>query len=81
VNYPDFFENHQFHVIYCVREERKFPSSPATAAKITKVGHIQLYFGWAHTHPGNRLSNLKILARYLFIPFLNGLLLLRETTF
>ena len=44
-------------------EERKFPSSPATA-KITKVG-LQLHFGWAHAHPGNRLSNLKILARYL----------------
>ena len=47
-----------------LREERKFPSSPATA-KITKVG-LQLYFGWAHAHPGNRLSNLIILARYLF---------------
>ena len=46
-----------------VGEERKFPSSPATA-KITKVG-LQLHFGWAHAHPGNRLSNLKILARYL----------------
>ena len=45
------------------REGRKFPSSPATA-KITKVG-LQLHFGWAHAHPGNRLSNLKILARYL----------------
>ena len=43
--------------------EWKFPSSPATA-KITKVG-LQLHFGWAHAHPGNRLSNLKILARYL----------------
>jgi hypothetical protein len=48
-------------------EERKFPSSPATA-KITKVG-IQLHFGWAHAHPGNRLSNLKILARYLKFHF------------
>jgi hypothetical protein len=35
-------------------EERKFPSSPATA-KITKVG-LQLHFGWAHAHPGNRLT-------------------------
>ena len=63
---------------FCVLwEERKFPSSPATA-KITKVG-IQLHFGWAHAHPGNCLSNLKILARYI-IPFLTGLFLLRETT-
>ncbi len=38
------------------REERKFPSSPSTA-KITKVG-LQLHFGWAHAHPGNRISNL-----------------------
>jgi len=50
-----------------VGEERKFPSSPATA-KITKVG-IQLHFGWAHAHPGNRLSNLKTLARYLKFHF------------
>ncbi len=50
-----------------VREERKFPSSPATA-KITKVG-LQLHFGWAHAHPGDCLSNLKILARYLKFHF------------
>ncbi len=37
-------------------EERKIPSSPATA-KITKVG-LQLHFGGAHAHPGNRISNL-----------------------
>ncbi len=47
-----------------LREGRKYPSSPATAIFFTKVG-LQLHFGWAHAHPGNRLSNLKILARYL----------------
>ena len=59
-------------------EERKFLSSPANA-KITKEG-LQLHFRWAHAHPGNRLSNLKILTMYLF-PFLTGLFLLPETTF
>ncbi len=37
-------------------------------AKITIVG-LQLHFGWAHAHPGNRISYLKILARYLKFHF------------
>jgi hypothetical protein len=44
-----------------VGEERKFPSSPATA-KITKVG-LQLHFGWAHVHPGNRLTGIRLWAQ------------------
>jgi len=52
---------------------------PQPLQKLLKWG-IQLHFGWAHAHPGNRLSNLKILASYI-IPFLTGLFLLRETTF
>jgi hypothetical protein len=48
------------------REERKFPSSPVTA-KITSGP--QLHFGWGHGQPGNCLSYLKILARYLKFHF------------
>jgi hypothetical protein len=57
-------------------EEQKFPSS---CAKITKVG-LQLHFGWATVHPGNRLSNINP-GEVLIIPFFTGLFPLPETTF
>jgi hypothetical protein len=48
-NYPDFFENHQFHVIYCVTLafvlfSKVLFSSPGTLSTLLKILSIRVYY-------------------------------------